>query len=541
MSTRHLLKIIPLAGLAAMSLAAASAQDSEPAKESITRPLGGPPWEMELIFADEFEGDTLNDKVWRSEEYGEKGIKSDTLRGPDNLEVKDGELRLHVRKEERTYKGKTTKWTAGFVYTREPVENNVYIEGRFKPGQVPGVNNAFWLACISDQGDNTHNKYELDIVETRQDVTAGKLIGRGHLAWHDWKTFQYTRNAEGKSDHIAQGVHIEHPFDAYHTWGLWYGENETIFYLDGREMWRAKTHPRYKDQWWTGVGKFPQWYPNEEKRAYGRFGQDDWSYNGGYNGDQMNIILSNLPWSEEWTPLSDSADGTWMAVDYVRVFKPKNLLTAKPSQIITPGAGEKGIVIESKTAQVTEGRLTLGSNDKAKIAIDPPVTPDGRWPHYFSLVVKKDPKSDLLLRFDDPTGEDLFRAGVDAGNHLLVGFQQPASTATAYPSKDRTEPFLVDGEEYLLVIRVTPGQAGTKDAISMAAFKLPLGSLREPYFFPNVDAQGNTSVTNGWAINQKGHLAGTAASLVVENTGSGSLSIGQFRSGPSFPSVLPSK
>lgn len=497
---------------------------------------------MELIFADEFDGEKLDEKIWKSEAYGEKGVKNETLRGPDNLEVKDGELRLHVRKEERTHQGRTAKWTSGFVYTREPVENDVFIEGRFKPGQVPGVNNAFWLACMTSPGDNTHNKYELDIVETRQDVTAGASIGRGHLAWHDWKTFQYAHNAEGKSDHIAQGVHIEHTFDDYHTWGLWYGENETIFYLDGQEMWRGKTHPRYKDQWWTGVGKFPQWFPNEEKRAYGRFGQNDWSYNGGYNGDQMNIILSNLPWGEEWTPLSDRADGTWMAVDYVRVFKPKNLLTKEASQVNTPGA-EGGIVLESepKNAQITKGRLTLAANDKVEINIAPPVTPDGRWPFYFSLIVKKTPNSVLRLRFGNPTGEDIFRVGVNAENHLLAGFQEPASTATAHPSKDRTEPFLIDGEEYLLVIRVTPGRTGTKDAISMAAFKLPLGSLREPYFFPNIDAQGNTSITNGWPINQKGHLAGAITSLIVENTGSGEAAIGQFRAGPSFPSVLPTE
>ena len=178
--------------------------------------------ELTLVFADEFDGTRLNRAVWESQSY-DKGLSRGTARGPDNLEVRDGELRLHVRKEERPSGQRRSKWTAGFVYTRSTVENNVIIEVRFKPGQAPGVNNAFWMTSIDGKRDGVGDRYEIDIVETRQNARASGAVGRGHIAWHDWKTQDYAKNAKGKSDHIAQGIQVEHPFDRHQTWALWYG------------------------------------------------------------------------------------------------------------------------------------------------------------------------------------------------------------------------------------------------------------------------------------------------------------------------------
>lgn len=199
--------------------------------------------ELALIFADEFDGTRLDLAVWESQSY-DKGLSRDTARGPDNLEVRDGELRLHVRKEERPSGQRRSKWTAGFVHTRNPVENNVLIEVRFKPGQATGVNNAFWMTSEGVRRDGVSDRYEIDIVETRQDARVSGAVGRGHVAWHDWKTQAYAKNAKGESDHIAQGIQVEHPLDQYQTWAIWYGEHEMIYFLEGREIWRGRTHAR---------------------------------------------------------------------------------------------------------------------------------------------------------------------------------------------------------------------------------------------------------------------------------------------------------
>ena len=79
-----------------------------------------------------------------------------------------------------------------------------------------------------------------------------------------------------------------------------------IYFLNGREVWRGQTHARYHDQYRTGVGKFAQWFPNVEREAYGKFGQDDWSYLGGYTGDtlgaaqQLTELLVLLSWAAAW-------------------------------------------------------------------------------------------------------------------------------------------------------------------------------------------------------------------------------------------------
>ena len=287
-----------------------------------------------LIFADEFDGRRMNWDLWAADDPN--NIKNETSRGPEAVEVRDGELRLNVRRVNRSEK---VKWIAGYVYLKEPLENNVYIECRFRSGQCPGVNNAFWLACKTPPNTTWCNKYEVDIVEVRKDVRTG--LGNGHLAYHDWKTYPYALDKNGNKCDIAAGISVKHSFEDYHIWGLWYGENEMIYYLDGQEMWRRKTSTSYPDQYYTGVGKAPVWNPLEEQRAYGKYGQEDWNYQAGYNGDLMHVILANIPWGSTWSPLvEEEADGTWMAVDYVRIYKPESLLDPTPETDLPHPAAE---------------------------------------------------------------------------------------------------------------------------------------------------------------------------------------------------------
>lgn len=112
-----------------------------------------------LIFADEFDGRRMNWDLWAADDPN--NIKNETSRGPEAVEVRDGELRLNVRRVNRSEK---VKWIAGYVYLKEPLENNVYIECRFRSGQCSGVNNAFWLACKTPPNTTWCNKYEVDIV-----------------------------------------------------------------------------------------------------------------------------------------------------------------------------------------------------------------------------------------------------------------------------------------------------------------------------------------------------------------------------------------
>jgi beta-glucanase (GH16 family) len=479
---------------------------------------------MALTFADEFNGDRLDPAVWVSQAY-EKGLSRETARGPNNLKVCDGELRLYVRKEPRRVGDKMSTWTAGYVHTRAPLETNVLIEARLRGGGASGVNNAFWLANPQGKGNGVSDRYEIDIVETRLDVTAPTRVGRGHLAWHDWKTFAYAKNRKGQSDHIAQGMLVEHSWDEYHIWALWLGEHDTIYYLDGKEVWRGTTHPQYTDQYRTGVGKLPRWFPQLEREAYGKFGQNDWSYFGGYTGDRMNIVFSNLPWGDPWTPLTDAADGTYMAIDYVRVFRPQRLLVRDPmiNEIMGPALA---IRADSPAHEV-------------QLPATVPLAADDRWPVYFSFVATVGERSRLTAEFLAANDTASF-ALEGAGRELrLTAGDARVSTASAFPATERVTPWVETNRPMLWLARVTPANGATgKPAVSWCMFPVDAVPEREPYFYANVDPAGNTSRNNGWHLNAKSALAGTVRSVRFRSSG-GSATVHSLKSGPSYLSVLP--
>lgn len=461
-------------------------------------------WNM--VFEDEFNGNSLDWNVWSSDDS--KYLKNETYRGKQGVEVKNGELLLWVKKE--SVNG--SKWIAASIFMNQALENNSYVECRFKSTQCSGVNNAFWLANRSSQATPYSNRYEIDIVEARFDVNENK--GAGHVAWHDWKTFNYTFDAKGNKMDVAQGEHVMHSFDEYHTWGLWYGENDFVIYLDGEPVWNGKTHKTYKDQWWTGVGKSKTWNPIEEKRTYGRFGQDDWRYMGGYNGDKLNVMLSTLPWGDVFTPLTDEADGKFMAVDYVRVFKPKQ--EDQPVEKVSKVG--KAILLQQNYSLSVDTNL------------------------YFSVVAEKKSNQPLEINFVNNDGSKAFSAGINTSNDLSVSINDKfSSTKTAYPAIERKKKQFITGGKYLLVGRITSRKEKNKydrDAISFSVFDLADFLVQqEPYFYPNIDGNGNTSLTNEWDINVKDFS--DAVFKTIQWKGNWVLS--DFCTGYSYRSVLPER
>lgn len=475
------------------------APSEEPGRKTID--LSG----YRLIFADEFDGRKMNWKIWASEDPA--NIKHATSRGPEAVEVRDGELRLNVRKVDRSER---VKWIAGYVYLKEPLEHNVYVECRFRSGAASGVNNAFWLACKTLPHSSWDNHYEIDIVEARKNVRTG--LGSGHLAYHDWKTYSYALDRNGKKCVIAAGTAVEHDFEQYHVWGLWYGENERIFYLDGEEVWRGKTNASYPDQYFTGVGKAPVWNPVEERRAYGNYGQEDWNYLGGYNGDRMHVILANLPWGSAWSPLvEEEADGTWMAVDYVRIYKPEALLDPTPDTDLKEHGGR--VALERSYSLGEEGCI------------------------YFSTEITKKPGEELTMTFTDAAGEPVGRVIVDAEGSLLAGITRLTSSRTA-ASAVQGRRLVRDNEKTLLVCRITARAArGKYDKDAISVWCAPVGEAAraaEPYFYPNVDEEGSTSATQGWYVNQKGYSDEVIDGVVLDSTTGTTASFGRFRAGRNF-------
>ncbi|MEA4935158.1 MAG: family 16 glycosylhydrolase [Paludibacter sp.] len=460
----------------------------------------------ELVFEDEFNGNAVDWRNW-SDEYL-PGLKHGSYSQPANAEVAEGELRLYIRKE--SVKGST--WTAASIFLNEPIKPYTYVECKMKPTQCTGVNNAFWMANRSKETTTWKNRVEIDMVETRLDTT--KNMGNCHIGWHDWKAQPYLLNAKGQLDHVAQGKIIYHDFDKYEIWGIYFRENDYVIYHNGEPVWDGKTHHIYPKQYYTGTGRFPDWFEKEGKRAYGKWGQDDWNYQAGYSGDNLNVILTAYTWPEKWSPITDAAADKYMAVDYVRLYRPQSLLKKKPEEHFP----------EVKRAILLKNNYSLSR--------------DGNY--YFSAVVEKKSDAPIQMAFADSTGIPVFSVGSDSKNQLFIKFGDRTShTQTAYPAATLKKVYLENNKKYWLVVRVSALKGKgvfDRDAVSMSAFPLdgmPVGD--EPYFYPNIDSLGNTSINAGWDINAKNY---TDASIRLVQL-RGDAVVSDFRAGTNYRSVLP--
>ena len=83
-----------------------------------------------LVFEEEFEGNSVDWNLWRNEYL--PGLKHGSYSQPQNAEVKDGELRLYIRKE--SVNGST--WTAASIFLAEPIKPYTYIECRLETGRT---------------------------------------------------------------------------------------------------------------------------------------------------------------------------------------------------------------------------------------------------------------------------------------------------------------------------------------------------------------------------------------------------------------------
>jgi hypothetical protein len=440
--------------------------------QSVVKPLVPNANDLQLVFQDEFNANTLDWNVWASLDAANKtsgGLK--VGRWKENAVLADGLLKLMVKKGNRP----DSDWTAAFIWLKKTYGSNTYYESKFRVTNEPGINNAFWTSCIGSLDNKTRsykNRYEIDVVEAKK-YNNGDSIG-GHLSWHDWKTTTYANSVN-----IAQGILINYNTTSFLTWGLWVGEDHFIIYCNGIEQTRGLTHKKYINQWNTGVGKLPEWPTQEEKRAYGKYGQDDWSYMGGMNGDDMNICFSTQPWSDPNSTLTDAGNNTSMDIDYLRIYKLKSDLVVLPSQT------EKATRLKNKIVIKNTFDLNKDKN------------------YYFSFVANRPVNSNVIcqLKSDNKTQICLKITKENKLSILTDGTE--SSTDIAYPASINGDTYFGTAQKYLIVGRIT-ASSSKKDIISFRSFQLSKSvPEREPFLYRNIDDKGNTSITNEWHINRK--------------------------------------
>ncbi len=180
-----------------------------------------------LTFGDEFDGESLDPEKWnvgggseaapdpRREGYWVKEAMS--LDGAGNLVM-------------ATYL-KEGKVFSGVVDTQGKFSQAFgYFEARMKVSTQPGHWGAFWLMPESfgatDNGGV--DGVEIDIMER---PWAGDQYGWTNHALH-WDA--YVEGADASKISETKGIG-----EGFHTFGLWWNEEQYIFYVDGVEVWAS--------------------------------------------------------------------------------------------------------------------------------------------------------------------------------------------------------------------------------------------------------------------------------------------------------------
>jgi len=300
---------------------------------------GGPPTDEEWVmtFSDEFFGDSLDWTIWDSEVGG--GSHTLSSRWPENAVVKDGNLRLEIRKEKKA--GFDNEWTAASVWVRPEVfrQSQGFWEARYKYNQGAGVNNAWWMMTKPNQVTDASQNYEIDINE-------------GHYPHKINTNLHHYETGTGKSEAAVYKANYDLSQD-YHTYAIKWDENEIIYYWDNTEIARNKNY---------------------------------------------NSIVPVSPWFStavlNWAGKADEqTDGSAMIVDYVHVYQRKDdvnnealTMIGKPVEGATvPGGGQSSAGNSSTTGNKVISDLAMDNSVQDGEIIIVATAEDGDWKANSSL------------------------------------------------------------------------------------------------------------------------------------------------------------
>ena len=172
-----------------------------------------------LTWRDEFDGKNLDEAKWETPE----GPRRDGWwsRKAVSLDGK-GHLVLSAIREGDRY-------LTACVRTRGKFEHaHGYYVARVKFHRQPGHWTAFWLFndSVNKVGDDGRDGTEIDIMEKPW------LDDRVQHALH-WDGYGKEHKSAG---HVSKTPGV---MDGFHTFALWWKDDEYVFYIDGKEKWRT--------------------------------------------------------------------------------------------------------------------------------------------------------------------------------------------------------------------------------------------------------------------------------------------------------------
>ena len=220
-----------------MLLAVCAAAEGDP------QPLGAPEG-YHLVWADEFDGDSLDPANWRFETH-EPGWVNAELQAygvyNDCVQVKDGELVIQPIREEDS-QGRAS-YRSGRVNTWGRCEVQYgWIEARLRVPQGQGFLPAFWMMPVNEYLYGQWPKCgEIDIMEVL-----------GHATATNYGTLHF-----GEPHAQRQGTYTLESGDfatEYHVYALEWTPGEISWYVDGNKYYSTS-------DWYSATGSTERAYP----------------------------------------------------------------------------------------------------------------------------------------------------------------------------------------------------------------------------------------------------------------------------------------
>ncbi|PSL41504.1 glycosyl hydrolase family 16 [Planomicrobium soli] len=192
------------------------------------------PWE--IVWSEEFEGEALDAERWNvlDDAFG-YGARRQHYK-PENIEVSDGLLKIHTKKE----MSRGFPYTSGAITTKEKVVFKYgKLEVRAKLPAGTGLLPAIWL--WNNQGNDFP---EIDMVEVL-----------GQEPGQIWNTIHYDVNGIYGKDYAMK----EFPdlTTDFHTYGIEWTPDEIVFFVDGIVTHTSTVYVPQEDMYLfinTGVG-----------------------------------------------------------------------------------------------------------------------------------------------------------------------------------------------------------------------------------------------------------------------------------------------
>ncbi|OZM57392.1 hypothetical protein CIB95_07995 [Lottiidibacillus patelloidae] len=264
--------------------------------------------EWELVWADEFEGDTINLNYWTFEigngaEKGIPGWGNNELEyytdSPNNAYIEDGHLIIQALKEVKNFSydgiNYTTEYTSARMITQGKV-NTTYgrIEARIKVPSGQGIWPAFWMLGEDIETVGWPQSGEIDILEY-----IGSNVTEIHGTVHGPVTA-----GPGINGHIDMGIDLSKDF---HVYAIEWDEDEVEFYIDD-----ILYHIVNKDE------------------VDLEYGPEEWVY------DHDHFLILNLAVGGNWpgSPDETTIFPKQLIVDYIRMYKDVNQNSIDGEEIV---------------------------------------------------------------------------------------------------------------------------------------------------------------------------------------------------------------